>query len=462
MARTPREQYETTLSTLDRTVDNGDVNDDDAERIRRLAAAYDEEDARESLPRSMYDDGRKISHKEYKTLAAWTERLSEAAQSVALTDADADAINRYTTDMVKSDDSPGKAHVRNIEYALSKFYRFHDDLGVDPGNIVVHEYDGDGGNGWDERDLLTPDERAALREVADHPRDRAILHLALYCGLRNTALRTLRVKDIDFQNHEFYFNTTVDGLKHIDRPNEPRPLFQAERAVREWIEYHPDPQPDNYLICHKPSFPRADPAKRVTRETIRYTIQNLKERTHERDDVVAVRKPTHPHMMRHNFVSMCRKHPDVTDADIKFFIGHQPGSDVMETTYSHLSSDDHNSTGHAAFGVAEAADNGDDLPPWDTTCAQCDRVLAPGEDICDGCGTARESTPWDTGHPEETPYGDDSDPQEVLGAEMARALTRTGEHLDIEIDAEEAMNEMAAHARALNADDDDIQIADDG
>lgn len=394
MARTPREEYDEKLQSLIKAVENGDVSEEDADTIRSLCAAFDAEDARESLPSGLYDR-RSTSHKEYRTLGSWAERLTEAAQSLTLTDTDADSINAYTTGMVKDNDGPGKAHVRNIEYALSKFYRFHDDLGVDPDDIVVHEYDNTGSNGWDERDLLEPDERAALRTVADHPRDKAIYHLALYCGLRNTGLRTLRIKDIDLESHEWYFNTQADGLKHINRPNEPRPLFQAERAVRDWLEMHPDPQPDHYLITGKPSASRKDPSQPMTRETIRYTMQQLKERTAERDDVMTVEKPCHPHMMRHNFVSMCRKHPDITDADIKFYIGHAPESDVMETTYSHLSSDEHNSAGHAAFGVSDAGDGTDDIPPWDSTCKRCDRVLHPGDDVCDECGTERGPTPWD-------------------------------------------------------------------
>jgi hypothetical protein len=174
--------------------------------------------------------------------------------------------------------------------------------------------------------------------------------------------------------------------------------------VRDWLRDHPDPQPDHYFITGLPSASRKDPTSPMTAETIRHTMETLKERTHDRDDVVTVKKPCHPHMMRHNFVSMCRRHPDVTDADIKFYIGHNAGSDVMETTYSHLSSEDHNARGHQAFGTDDAGTTDEDDPdPWDTTCARCDRVLAPGDDTCAECGTDRRDTPWtDTPDPDET------------------------------------------------------------
>jgi len=396
MARTPQQEYDSALNTLESVVESGEVADADAKAIRRLCRAYDAEDARESLPTDMGYRDRNISHKKRKTLTAWCGRLTEAARSLTLTDTDADAINGLTTTWVKNDDGKSKRRVRHIEYALSKFYRFHDDLGVDPDEITVHQPDTNGNNGWDERDLLNADERAALRKVADHPRDRAVLHLLLYCGMRNTALRTLRVCDIDSENHEWYFNTDADGLKNIDRPSEPRPLFQAERAVRDYLDAHPDPQPDHYFITGKQSASKKDPTRPVTRETIRHTMQTLKERTADRDDVVTVEKPCHPHMMRHNFVSNKRKHPDVTDANIKFWIGHAPGSDVMQTTYSHLSSDDHNNAGHAAFGVSDAEGDDDTPDPWDSTCVRCNRIIHPDADECDMCGADPPEMPFDT------------------------------------------------------------------
>lgn len=442
MARTPREVYDKSLSTLENTVENGDVTKEDAEAIRQLCYAFDPEDARESLPSAdeLYGKGRgpkgKGKHKKYRTLGAWCERLTALAQGVELTDDDgnvtghvegveltatdttADDVNRFTTELKKADNGASTSYIRNIEYAAGKFYRFHSDLGVDPDRITVHEYDSNSGNGWDERDLLDADERAALRAVCRNARDRAILHMLLYCGLRNTALRTLRVKDVQPGDNEWYFNTTADGLKNIDRPTEPRPLFQAERAVRDWLHDHPDPDPNHYFITGLPRASKKDPTKPMTAETIRYTMQTLKERTAERDDMKTVKKPCHPHMMRHNFVSMCRKHPDITDADIKFYIGHSPDSDVMETTYSHLSSDDHNERGKAAFGTHDAGTDSDNTPPWDTTCRRCDRVLSPGDDKCDECGTPRESTPWDQGHPEgsDTEFVTKDELKEVLAA----------------------------------------------
>lgn len=424
----PAAEYESALSTLENDVEDGRVSQADADAIKQLAAAFDPEDATQSLPTDLYDK-RRTSHKQYSTITGWVERLRLAANHVELTSEDTDAhrINEFSTKKKKAKDGNGNgkfstSHVRNLEHAVRKFYRYHDGLGVDVDAITVHEFDGEGGSSWDERDLLDAGERAALRTVVDNPRDRAIYHLLLYTGMRNTALRTLRVKDIDLENHECYFNTSADGLKNIHRPDEPRPLFQAERAVRDWLQYHPNPQPENYLITGRPRYTEVDATTPVTRETIRRCMENLKGKTRcpdcagdgetyageqcdlcggtgESDTVASVEKPCHPHMLRHNFVSMARKHPSISDGDIKFYLGHAEDSNVMETTYSHLSSADHNQPGHQALGVSGAGEDSDDTPPWDSTCQHCDRVLAPEDTECENCGTERESTPWDDQQP---------------------------------------------------------------
>jgi integrase len=421
MARTPDDEYQRALDGLYEQVEDGRVAEQDAEAIERMCFAFDGEDARESLPTDMYES-RRAEHVTASTRRAWVTRLRHVAQEVPLTDADADDINTITTRWVKSDGPPATTTIQNREHALTKFYRFHDDLGVDPGEIVNHSGDAPG---WDDRDLLDAEERAALRAVCDHPRDRALLHLALYCGLRNTALRTLRVKDIDLEEDEFYFNTEADGLKDIHNPNAPRPLHQAEKAVRDWLDRHPDPRDENPLLCAKPGSRITDYSDPISRESVRYALTSLKDRTKcphcrgsaagggdcvrcegtgDAADVPTVEKPLHPHMLRHNFVTMCRRHPDITDGAIKFFIGHSEGSDVMQTTYSHLSSDDHNEAGHSAFGVSGAGDDGDGPPPWDATCEQCDAVLAPGDDVCEGCGADRGTTPWDDDIPVDSEY----------------------------------------------------------
>ena len=67
----------------------------------------------------------------------------------------------------------------------------------------------------DPGNMLTPDEFHALRQAPEHPRDKAIVDLFLYTGQRNTAIRTLRIKDIDLDEAKYRLNTEADGLKML-------------------------------------------------------------------------------------------------------------------------------------------------------------------------------------------------------------------------------------------------------
>jgi integrase len=424
MPKTARDHYDKALEGLSGAVESDNVTSEDAKAIRRLCAAFDPDDLTEHVPTKadLYDAGRAPKGagepKENRTLGAWAERLTALAQGVEPDDGepvagveltaastDADDINRYLTELTRADDI-STSYVRNIGYAASKFYRYHDDLGPDPDRIRVPDYDGKSGNGWDARDLLEADERAALRTVCRNDRDRAVFHTLLYAGLRNTALRTLRIKDVEPERGRFFFNTDADGLKNIHKPTNPRKLNQATRAVQDWIERHPTQEQDHYLITALPRASKKDPTEPMSAETIRYTMQTLKERTRERDDVVTVKKPCHPHMMRHNFVSMAVKHPEISDRNIKHQIGHAPESDVMETTYSHIAGEEHNQAFGSAFGPFDTDD--DAPPPWDTTCNTCNCVLAPGEDVCSACGTERGPTPWDSPEPKDDLSADET------------------------------------------------------
>lgn len=69
----------------------------------------------------------------------------------------------------------------------------------------------------DERDMFTKADVKALRGACDHPRNRALLEMLIYCGQRINALLTLRIKDIPKTEDGslegvFYLNPDSGGL----------------------------------------------------------------------------------------------------------------------------------------------------------------------------------------------------------------------------------------------------------
>jgi hypothetical protein len=175
----------------------------------------------------------------------------------------------------------------------------------------------------------------------------------------------------------YYLNSEVDGLKHADKNGSKRPLLGARKAVREWLKFHPTKDPDDYLITCLPSSARGEPGDFLGQTTIRYILRKIA-------DEAGVDKPPNPHNFRHAFVTMAKRDYDMDNDTIKYLIGHKADSQVMETTYSHLTADDHIEKAEIASGEREPTDSSPLTPP---TCDVCDETLKPGAKACPDCGT---------------------------------------------------------------------------
>lgn len=201
--------------------------------------------------------------------------------------------------------------------------------------------------------------------------------LLIYTGQRREALRTLRVKDVDVDDGTYRLNPEVDGLKGADDTNGKRPLLGAKGSIRTWLDYHPAPdEPDAYLITARPSYSAVDPHEPVSGETIRRIMADIKADTD-------IQKPMNPHAMRHNFVTIAKRDYDLPDDTIKYLVGHSPASQVMETTYSHLSGDDHVERAEEAWGIRDPEK---DSPLTPDVCDICGNPLEPNSKACSRCG----------------------------------------------------------------------------
>jgi len=412
----PRQILKQSKEALQRAVERGDVSSSDADAIRTLAAAYDPEDMTEPLPSSgEYADDTKS--KEANTLRYWIVTATRAADRIdgTLTEASADDVNNLMTAMrsgehpAVKDDGLSNNSIRNYQGVVRRFYRFHDGLGADPDDIVIISGDD---THVDERDMLTPEEIERIRNAAEHPRDLAIFDLLLYTGQRNTAIRSLRIRDVDVDEGVYYLNDDADGLKGADENGKKRPLLGAVGSVREWLRYHPAPEnPDAYLITAKPRYRNVDGTDMVSRNTLAYAMKGngdypgLKQKAD-------IDKPMNPHSIRHNFVTIAKREHDLEDGTVKRLIGHTPDSQVMETTYAHLTDDDHIRNAEVAFGITDPDEKGEGslspdvchcgepLPPSAKACPRCGAVFAP--DARSAVEIARDDAVSDLADPETT------------------------------------------------------------
>lgn len=352
---------------------------DDADRIIKMANAYERDNMLEDTP-----DGQQS--KSVTTLKNYLSGLKKTVPHIALTDTSTDEINAlmqaiYDGDVSNVKDSGlSKGTVQVYQNALRQFYYVYDDVGIDPDDIKIFKNES---KGVDPADMLTRDEIQAIRDAADCMRDKALFDFLIYTGQRNTATRTLRIKDLDLKNDRFRLNEGASGLKSAEKNGKWRDLLLSSATVKQYLETeHPAPEDgEAYVFVGRPKYAGPDPNTILDPTTIGSIIGRLADRAAE--DMPSIEsKPTHPHALRHNFVTIALRR-GMDESAIKHQIGHAPDSSVMESTYAHLKDSDHIREARDAFDL-ETEDAESELTP--EICPQCGTNPPENARVCHICG----------------------------------------------------------------------------
>lgn len=382
----PREDY---LEHADR----GLLRSEDATALLKWCDGYDNEKATETPTDASHDTNRWGETRAPTTLRQWLVSGMQFARDLdgPLLDADADDLNAVAQRMYEGTAVPvtkplSKNSIRTRQNCLKRFLRHidaHPDMTVaaDPEDIAVFDQQS---TVVDPEDMLTREEFHALRTAPEHPRDKAIVDLFLYTGQRNTAIRTLRIKDIDLDDGKYRLNKNADGLKGAELIGTWNPLLGAVGSIRDWLTHHPDPDnPNAYLLTERRDSLIRDASSTISDDTVNRVLREAAEKA-AHDESGIENKPTHAHAMRHNFVTMCKRDYDLDDDVVKRLIRHRPESDVMNTTYAHLSDSDYIKKAEEAFGLREEED---ESPMTPNHCNVCREPLPPSAKACQNCGT---------------------------------------------------------------------------
>lgn len=386
MAQSKRERYVSERDTLRDLAESGEIAHGDCEEILGWCDGYDPETATATPEHADDDANRWGETRAPSTLRQWLRSISAFCRDLdgSVLDADADDLNHVAQRMYEgkaaSVSKPlSKNTVRSRQHCLKRFLRHLDD-GIDPDDIAVFDQQS---TVVDPEDMLTRDEFHALRNAPEHPRDRVIMDLLLYTGQRNTAIRTLRIKDVDVDNAKYRLNDEADGLKGADLIGKWNPLLGANGTVRDWLRHHPDPDnPDAYLLCERRNSVTRDSTETISGDTVNRILREAAT-VAAKDEPSIDSKPTHAHALRHNFVTMCKRDYDMDDDVIKRLIRHKPESDVMNTTYAHLSDSDYIQAAEEAFGFREEKDESTMTPEH---CNACREPLPAKAKACPSCG----------------------------------------------------------------------------
>jgi integrase/ribosomal protein L40E len=366
---------------------------EDADRIIKMANAYEEDNLLAETP-----DGQKP--KSPTTLKNYLSGLKKIAPHAALTDTSEAELNAvmqgfYDGDLNNvKDDGLSKGTIRVYQNALRQFYYVFDNSGIDPEGIKLFTSEH---SGVDPSDMLDREEIQAIRDAATCMRDKALFDFLIYAGQRNTAARTLRIRDLDLPNERFKLNEDAEGLKGAETNGKWRDMLLSSTTVQQYLDTeHPDSDnPDAYVFVGRPKYGGLKPETMLDPTTIGAIVRRMADRAAE--EVPSIdEKPTHPHALRHNFVTIALRR-GMDESAIKHQIGHAPDSSVMESTYAHLKDSDHIRAARKAFGK-DTEEPESKLTP--DVCPQCGANPPENAQVCHICG--KEFTPKAKSKGEET------------------------------------------------------------
>jgi len=376
MARDPRDRLTHEQELVEDAIEDGAIDDATGDRLLEFSKALDP-----SLTRHKYFIDGEAQTYALRSIERYLQSLRLCGErGLTLCDCTAAEFNDFVD---RQHDERGLAKTTlstGYQAGARHFFRYHDDLGVDPDDI--HKFSVTSEPRHDERDMFTEDEVDALRDACEQPRDRAFLEMFIYTGQRLTAIRTLRVRDVDVDDGVFYLNDEREwyenGLKGADDRGRKRPLFGARKYVRDWLQYHPNgDDPDAPLFIGDPGHWKTKVDEPWSEPGARKHMKRIAERA-------GVDKPVNPHNFRHYFVTVMKRDYDMDEDTLRALMGVVEDSDVLQTVYGHVTNADYVRKAERQVGYREDEESASSFTP--ETCPTCGEILEDHWRRCPACG----------------------------------------------------------------------------
>ena len=379
MATTPQQRLQ---RELDKIESHEEFSEEEKERIIDYSVAINKKKKRHSLKNK---DDKTISLAA-RSVEAYVRNIRiTAEEGLDLLGASAEEVNDIIAYM---HDELGKSESTLGAYqtAFEHFYRFHDDLNVNPDKI--EKYGQKANVRHDEQDMFTKEEIQALRNACSETkmpvRNRAFLELLIFTGQRMGALLTLRIKDVEFNTDRayIYLNDEYDeefgGLKNATQRGRKRPIFGAEKYVRDWIQYHPySDDKDSWLFI-------GDPSHWKTAKEDHWSRPSADQRLRQIGKIADIDKPVNCHNFRHYCATVLYRDYDLRKDTIRMLLGHAKGSKALEEVYSHVFDEEFIHRAEEKMGYREKQEENPFTPD---TCPTCGELLEENDVACSNCGS---------------------------------------------------------------------------
>lgn len=217
-------------------------------------------------------------------------------------------------------------------------------------------------------EILTKSEVRKMIEVADHPRDKAVIAVLYEGGLRIGELASVRMKNIEFD--EYGAVIKVQGKTGERRVR----LVTSASLLAKWMEMHPGRE-------NKEASLWVNLSTNYKKEGVTYQgiAQNIKRIARK----AGVKKRITPHLFRHSRATHLAG--DLTEAEMDEYFGWVHGSN-MPATYVHLSGRDVDDKILEIHGLKpRGKEKQDEMRPIE--CPRCQYINAPVSRYCGRCGT---------------------------------------------------------------------------
>lgn len=215
-------------------------------------------------------------------------------------------------------------------------------------------------------ELLSEAEIKKLIEVADHPRDKAIIATLYDSGCRIGELGSLKIKHLSFDQYGAVL--TVNGKTGMRRV---RIIFSVP-YLASWLDIHPQKDnPDAYLWL---LIRGKGTGKPMQYQAFRKLINTLAAKAE-------IKKRVYNHLFRHSRSTELAQH--LTEAQMEAHLGWVHGSN-MPSVYVHLSGKQVDDAMLRIYGMKRKEDMIPELTS--KTCPICEKLNSPTSKFCSRCG----------------------------------------------------------------------------
>jgi integrase/ribosomal protein L37E len=274
-------------------------------------------------------------------------------------------IQQLVIEIEKRDISDWTKH--DYKVVLKKFYRWLRGTENYPEEVAWLKTHVKNGNHLLPEELLTEDDVKRLAQIADNPRDKALILVLYESGCRIGEILKLLIKHVSFD--QYGAQLMVSGKTGMRRV---RVIF-SEPLLRAWLEVHPQRDDGEApLWVGRGNVGWGEP---LDYEATRMMLVRLKKRA-------GIKKPVNPHLFRHSRASELAN--KLTEAQMKEMFGWTQSSE-MAAVYVHLSGRDVDKALLKIHGLA-GEEKKEEEKLKVVKCGRCGERNAPIAKFCQKCG----------------------------------------------------------------------------